>query len=198
MNHHIFLAATEKGKTLQLSYEQEHTCKVVYKPSEDGEGYVFSELWDVRPEKEYPDDHIIVPVRSVYVGPAPYEDNDVFANVIGSDPDPCPSSSWIQLFRDHGIACDQCATDGTFYDSRDPSGRTYFTDYHCGGGIKGGHVINATAASSLRPNSYVYLLPICHNHNSCCTDNTGRNGSGFFMMPESAGTAILLSGYLKK
>ena len=30
MNNHIFLPATEEGAKLNLTYEQEHTCKVVY------------------------------------------------------------------------------------------------------------------------------------------------------------------------
>lgn len=196
MNKHIFLAATEEGAKLDLTYEQEHTCKVVYKPAEDGKGYVFSELWDIRPETEYPDDHIIVPVRSVYVDKFNYQANDTFANIIDSTNDHCPDKSWIQLLISKKIDCSQCATDGYFYDSRDHSGKTYFKDYHCGGGIKGGHIINAFSASPVAKGSYVYMMPICHNHNSCCTDNTGRNGSGFFMMPRSRGQGIRLKGYL--
>lgn len=196
MNNHIFLEATEQGKTLDLTYEQEHTCKVVYKPAEDGKGYVFSELWDVRPETKYPDDHIIVPVRSVYETDFYYQTNDIFANIIYSTHDHCPASSWVQLLISKGIDCSQCVMDGTFYDSRDHTGRTYFTDYHCGGGIKGGHLINCFAAAEVSRGASVLMLPICHNHNSCCTDNTGRNGSGFYMMPRNPGKGIRLKGYL--
>lgn len=196
MNHHIFLEATEEGKALNLTFEQEHTCKVVYKPAKDGNGYVFSELWDVRPQSTYPDDHIIVPVRSVYEGTFSYRANDIFANIIGSKDDHCPASSWIQLLIDQGINCSQCVMDNTFYDSRDHTGRTYFKDYQCGNGIIGGHLINSFEADTVRKGASVLMLPICHNHNSCCTDNTGRNGSGFYMMPKKAGIGIRLKGYL--
>lgn len=196
MNNHIFLPATEEGAKLNLTYEQEHTCKVVYKPAEDGKGYVFSELWDIRPEIKYSDSYIIVPVRSVYVDKFTYRADDIFANIIHSSADHCPSNSWKQLLISHGIDCSQCATDGYFYDSKDHSGKTYFTDYQCGGEIKGGHIINSFSADTVPSGSFVYMLPICHNHNSCCTDDTGRNGSGFFMMPRSEGQGIRLRGYM--
>lgn len=198
MNQHIFLEPTESGITLELTFEQEHNCKVVYKETEDGQGYAFCGLWDNRPEAEYSDEHIIVPLRSVYDCDIPYTSRDIFANIIDSDPDHCPASSWLQLFRDHNIPCTTCVTDGTFYDSRDQTGRTYFTGLSCGGGMVGGHVINSFNAASVAQGSYVLLLPICKHHNSYCTDNTGRNGSGFFMMPRQRGYAIQLRGYLQK
>ena len=42
MNQHIFLEPTEAGIALGLTFEQEHNCKVVYKETEDGQGYAFA------------------------------------------------------------------------------------------------------------------------------------------------------------
>lgn len=198
MNRHVLFEATEEGKKLNLTFEQEHNCKLVYKETEDREGYVFTELWNMDPDEEYSDAHIIVPLRSVFAGTFLYKANDIFANIIGSTPDHRPTKSWKQLLIDHGIDCGQCVTDGYFYDSRDQSGKTYFRDFACGGDIIGGHVISGFAAKEMATGSTVLMIPICHNHNSCCTDDTRKNGSGFFMMPEKGGTGIRLTGYLRK
>ena len=196
MNKHLFMEASEEGKKLDLTYELEHLCQLVYKKSEDGKGYVFAESWN--PETDYSEEHLIVPLKSVFEGTFNYSTNDVFANVIGSTSDPCSSSSsWIQLFRDKKIKCDSCVMEDCFYDSKDKTAKTYFTDYHCGGGIIGGHVVKGTKAQTLPKGSIVYLMPICHNHNSCCTDTTGQNGSGFFMMPQTSGKGIRLKGYFQ-
>lgn len=197
MNRHVFIKATEEGEKLNLTYEQEHNCKLIYKKSDKEIEYQFYEFWDISADREYSDDYIIVPFRSAYDGLFNYTSRDIFANIIGSTSDPCPSSSWVSLLISVGINCNQCVTDGDFYDSRDHSGRTYFTDYSCGGGIVGGHVMNRFDATSVQAGFSVYLLPICHNHNSCCTDSTGRNGSGFYMMARQNGKGIRLRAYLR-
>lgn len=201
MKTHLFvntLGQTEEFKSEDFSQEVKENCKVVYAKKDDG--YYFHSLWNPDKDDQLEEDrHIIVPLHSVYGGTFNYTKNDVFSNVIGSSVDkytPDKSKSWIQLFRDKNIPCDCCVMDNTFYDSNDKSGSTYFIDYHCNGSIVGGHVINDFDAKDVSANSIVYLLPICHAHNSCCTDNTGRNGSGFFMMPEKDGKGIILRSYL--
>ena len=197
MTRQIFMNATPEGAGLDLTYEQEHNNKLVYQRDETDPGrYLFAGFWD--PEEDYPDDQLVVPLRSVFGGTAQYLNNQVFANIIGSTGDPRHGyTSWLDIFRQNGVPCGNCVTDGYFYAPYDRSGRTYFVDYRCGGGMKGGHVVDDFNNASPAAGSRVYLIPICHNHNSCCTDVTGRNGSGFFMMPRTAGTAVVLNNYLR-
>lgn len=198
MTRQIFLGSTPEGARLNLTYEQEHICKLVYKRDETNLNlYLFTGFWD--PAEEYPNDQVVVPLRSVFGGTRQYQNNQVFANIIGSTSDPRPHSctSWLDLLRQNGISCEKCVTDRYFYDPRDQSGRTYFVNYWCGGGLVGGHVVGDFENAAPAAGGTVYLIPICHNHNSCCTDKTGRNGSGFFMMPEAAGTAVVLNNYLR-
>ncbi len=200
------LPATKESAKLQLTPEMEEQCRLVYEKEEGGDRYVFCSFWDPEQKEMYEvGRHIVVPLRSVYGGIFNYQDNTVFANVLGSSSksqkDSCPSTSWIQLLMAHGISCDSCVMDECFYDSRDLSGKTYFVDknkkpYKCGGTIDGGHVICDFHAQEMPKNSSVYLLPICHLHNVSCMDDTHRNGSGFFMMPKKSGQGIVLNAYL--
>lgn len=198
-NRHVFIAATEKSGELNLTYEQEHNCKLVYKKCGDGDTYVFDSLWDTDVNRVYSKDYIIVPLRSVYEDKISYGPGENFVNVIGSDKDPIHgANSWKELLKNNGISCDSCATDSYFYDSKDHSARTYFTDYRCNGDVIGGHVIGGFDAQSVAAGMHVYLLPICSLHNVACTDRTGRNGAGFFMLTGRSGQGIRLKNYLKE
>lgn len=199
MNRHITLPSTKEGEQLKLTPEQEKLCKVVYrKHKEEDNSYVFHEIWN--PDVDYSNDYIILPVRSTFGGTTPYTPTQPFANIIGSTKDPHPpgsGSSWLDLFRANKIPCDQCVTDGYFYDQKDLKGKTYYKDYSCGGGMVGGHVVADFYNDSPKIGSTVYLIPICHNHNSCSTDYSGNPGSGFYMLPKSIGTAIILTNYFQ-
>lgn len=200
MNNHVYFKATPHGEKLELTYEQEHCCKLVYKKNPNGKGYFYHGYWNIEENVDYSDEYVIVPLRSVYAGKASYSPYDIFANVIGSDPDPRHGyNSWISLFRQKNIPCSVCATDGYFYDSGDESARMVFNNVYCNNssGIVGGHVINEFDADSVQSGGTVYLLPICKHHNSYCLDGTGKNGSGFFMMPSTYGEVIILSNYLE-
>jgi hypothetical protein len=193
MNRHILLEQTEEGKTLNLSFEQEHNCKVVYKKSEEEGKYSFNSLWE--PEHEYSDEYLIVPLRSVFDSIFDYQQNWVFANIVGSSGDPKHSyESWKALLENHGVDCSNCATDEKFYissnDMVDPS-------KHCGGIILGGHVVLGRKNESPPKGSTVYLIPICHNHNSCSTAGGSGPGTGFYMKTRTNGKAICLRSYFQ-
>jgi hypothetical protein len=200
MNKHLFLEASKKGTELQLTFQQEQQCKAVYKKHADKEGYHFHALWN--PNRDYGDEYVILPLRSVYDGTMDYDGGDVFANIIGSTDDERHGvSAWLDLFRDHGIACDSCVTDTYFYTEK-PNPETgemeevYFTDYRCGGGMVGGHVVGGESACEMPEGASVFLMPICHNHNSCCTDGSGKNGAGFYMHAAASGKAVKLKNYM--
>lgn len=200
MNRHVYMSPTESGLSLNLTHEQEHQCKVVYKKSEsDDAKYIFFELWN--PARDYSEDYIIVPLRSSFGGVEKYDSGQLFSNIIGSTYDPHPkgySGPWIDLLKAKGINCDKCVTDGYFYKPSDHSGGTYFTDYKCDTTMVGGHVLESFNNESPAEGSTVYLVPICHNHNSCTTDTSGKNGSGFYMITKSSGKAIVLENYKQR
>lgn len=65
----VYLAnapVTEQARGLGLTAEIQEQCRVVYEKDPAGEGYVFHSLW--RPEREYNEKHMIMPVGSTYAG----------------------------------------------------------------------------------------------------------------------------------
>lgn len=172
---------TEEGAKLTLTEEQEKNCRVVYRRSEeDPEHFVFAGLWN--PEAEYPDDHVIVPLRSTYKGVGDeYDEGTAFANIIDSRDDPCTEGSWIKVIRDHlpdGYDVEPCCAEkDTFYDINTD---TVMPGRQCTPGennIVGGHVIMETKTPSrVREESEVCLLPICRAH------NTGPGHGGSYYM----------------
>jgi hypothetical protein len=178
-----------------LTPEQEHNCKVVYKKSDDDEhGYYFAGLWS--PEHEYDENHIIVPLRSVYKDTDDWKAGQEFANIIGSSNDPDPYDSWIQLFRDHSIPCDKCMTDGKYWDPQNPNSTVHIVK-DCNETI-GGHVTPGRfcAKSDDIKGSDVNLVPICKRHNSSSYNRKG-NGGGFFMKLGQNTKVIILANYFQ-
>jgi hypothetical protein len=201
-NKHIYLPSTEAGKSLKLTNEQENLCKVVYKKTDDPKIYRFHDLWN--PINDYDEDCIIVPVRSVFGSVQGYASGMEFANIIGSNLDPDPSSSWLTLLTNNGIACTECVTDGNFYD---PSNNTKYDKNKSGAkcecstgssNMVGGHVLlGQTIATQVVSGGTVNLLPICKHHNSYVCGNGAGDGTGFYMKTKSAGKYILLNNYLQ-
>lgn len=191
------LPITKLCAELDLSDEINNKCRVVYKISEGKTDiYEFDSLWN--PDKNYSDEYAILPVGSVFDKIIQGNKGDMFSNVIGSSYDKLPAgySSWIDILKKNNIKCDSCMTDGYFYTMRGNEER-YFTDYHCGGKIVGGHVVGDINNPVLEEGDYVCIVPICNNHNVCCTDHTGRTGSGFYMRLKENTNVVLLKKYLQ-
>ncbi|SEJ89167.1 hypothetical protein SAMN05660742_12225 [Propionispira arboris] len=201
-NKHIYLPSTEAGESLKLTHEQEHLCKVVYKKTDDPKIYRFHDLWN--PINDYNEEYIIVPVRSVFGDTEKYVVGSIFANIIGSNLDPNPSSSWLKLLTNNGIACTECVTDGKFYD---PSNDTKYDKNKSGAkcecstgslNMVGGHVLlGQKIATQVGSGGTVNLIPICKHHNSYVCGNGTGNGTGFYMKTKSDGNCILLKNYLQ-
>lgn len=201
-NKHIYLPSTEAGESLKLTQEQEHLCKVVYKKTDDPKIYRFYDLWN--PINDYNEEYIIVPVRSVFGSFQAYKPGKEFANIIGSNLDPNPSSSWLTLLKDKNIDCTECVTDGNFYD---PSSNTKYDKNKSGAkcecstgslNMVGGHVLlGQKIATQVVSGGTVNLIPICKHHNSYVCGNGTGNGTGFYMKTRSKGECILLNNYLK-
>lgn len=189
---------TEEGAKLMLTEEQEKNCRVVYRRSEeDPEHFVFAGLWNS--EQEYPDDHVIVPLRSVYDGLSrEYNAETAFVNVLGSSKDPRPSdvTSWIDLITSKlsgYITNTCCAQRDKNYDIRTDNK----IDMKCTNGgfdVVGGHVLIGTKIPKhVGEGGKVWLLPICHAH------NTGaESGGGYYMKLGRVMKAVGLKDYLKR
>lgn len=102
INH---LPHTEFGATLKLNEEQKEMCRVVYKLSEKyPDRYVFYGLWE--PERDYPDEYVILPIQSTACTKVSRSQGHDFANLIKSTKDPkINNQSWIGLLRNNGINC---------------------------------------------------------------------------------------------
>ena len=126
---HVLLAPTEEGKKLELTYEQEHLCKIVYKKTVDDEGYAFYDFWN--PEQDITDsgEYMIVPLRSSYKGTFDYTKNTRFANVIGSKDDHSTDhKSWIQVLTSvlGPAATATCVMEDGYYFCRMTQQKPYF------------------------------------------------------------------------
>lgn len=143
---------------------------VVYRDNE------FLEVY--RPDGDYGDRDVVHPLESVYGGTAIFDYGTLFANVIGSDPDPKPAKSWIELWR-------------KAFDLPTPKDCASL-DYHgfdCGDDILGGHIILGTKAAKVTTGSDgVYIIPICKQHN-----NDDRVG----MAVVTNGGAVWLKRYMQ-
>lgn len=200
INH---LPHTEFGASLNLNEEQEKMCKVVYKLSEKyPDRYIFHELWN--PEKDYSDEYVILPVRSIDAQkisrPAGYE----FSNIVDSKNDPkVGEKSWLELLRNNGIACDCCKTDGNFYNPND--GTAFKTKkngepLNCSNNIVGGHVYPGryNVKFDKKDHETVELVPICSHHNTYSLGDGNGTGKGFFMKLGQSMNILQLINYLNR
>ena len=192
MNRHVFIETPDVENGLELTLEQEHMCKVVYKKdtTNSDDGYFFHSLWN--PEQDYDDEHIIVPLRSTDARVVTWEAGTEFANVIDSTYDPkrvngYENKYWKELYGLMTGECNtQCATDRVFYDSvtREPK-----TGKSCKKPIVGGHVIRGQNACKIAAGSNeVFILPICQSHNS---------SKGIFMRLSRPRQVVCLQGYMQ-
>lgn len=209
---------TDEGAKLELTQEQEEFCRAVYKLDEEG-GAAFAGFWN--PDKEYSDEYIIMPLRSVYNGIEDIEANTCFANVIGSTGDPLPQGyeclSWMKLWVDKANGKkyrSECCTDSAFYYSgtrqETKCENVYYdveesprkwkkckTEAKCKFGLNGGHVIKGTESATEPKGGNVYILPICILHNRAHLGNR-KWGQGYYMKTSEPITAVKLTGYFQK
>lgn len=131
----------------ELAAEHYQNLLVVYRDNE------FLEMY--RPGGTYGDRDVVHSLDSVYGGIALFPYDTRFANVIGSDPDHKPASSWIELWRRaFNMPTPQwCAS-------------LHYQNFDCGTTIVGGHILLGTQATRV-PAGYdgVYIMPICDSHN---------------------------------
>lgn len=198
---HVLLPPTEEGKKLELTYEQEHLCKIVYKKTEDGEGYAFYGLWDPEQDITDPGEYIVAPLRSSYKGTFDYPKNASFANVIGSKDDHSSDhKSWIQVLTNilGPAATATCVMEDGYYlpnDTTETLLREKGEKHFCRGIMVGGHVIEGTVSHDLPKNSDAHILPICNRHNTYNKIN-GETGQGYYMKTKAEGSGIVVSGYI--
>ena len=153
----LIQAGLEAGLTVivktpppELSEAEKDDLTFVY---EEGK---FKEIYN--PEHEYDERHTFGTIESTWGGEVYFNHGENFANVIGSSGDRhIAGKTWIALWRDQfGIQNPTCtslnwASGGWF---------------NCGGMIVGGHVITGQHATRVPYGvNYVYIMPICHNHN---------------------------------
>ncbi|MCM1166894.1 MAG: hypothetical protein NC299_14440 [Lachnospiraceae bacterium] len=208
---------SEESANLVLTEEQEKNCRVVYKLSEDenDRGAYFAGLWE--PDKTYSDEYVILPLKAtggdvVTLFPNSYfAPVKSFANVIGSSNDQIPpntADSWIawwkKLTKNNNPSC---CTDGNFYYINNKGIECKFNKINvqnnevnakCSteGYINGGHIIiNAKSAATALPNSSVYIVPLCTNHNIGYAGDCSW-GEGFYMKLKENTPAVKLKGYL--
>ena len=190
MNKHIFLEPTLLGAKLNLTHEQEHMCKVVYKKDPEGDGHFFDSLWDASGETLYNDDYIIVPLRSTFSRKFDIVAGWTFANIIGSSFDPRPCHAWIDLLRSNQCIANRCITDGRFY----LTATNLHDDQHfCNTSFVGGHVIDGVRPLSANKGGEVKLVSICQKHN--VTGNGVVNPH--YMVSQVNGKGAILANYLK-
>lgn len=206
MNHFINLPPTKASAMLNLSDEIADMHRIVYETTDDGEGYVFSGIYD--PEIEYRDNSIIVPLNSVFLKTDNWLQGTEFANVLGSSNDKGhyhgKSKSWKEIYQALKLPW-MPYEDGKFYDSvydyelTDP-------EFTCSIGPNdpyGGHVVKGTTPKRLPAgiNVEVYIVPICHSHNSKCVNHssaTPGQGNGFYMKMKNSQKVVLMTSYLSE
>ncbi len=221
MARHLFRNATPEGEKLRLTYAQEHTMKVVYRKDETKPGrYVFAGIWNPAKDGEYPDDHVVAPFRSVFVGMKQYNIGEKFANLIGSskdepplkpeapgdsDPDRARYASWKAFLEAKGVDCSRCVTDGNFYNPVDDTAFDDVGTHTCtaddADNVVGGHVRTGTANQEPEEGEgNILLIPICQCHNTkkrLDTVSPKRTGVGFYMKTRLGGNAVEMNKFLQ-
>lgn len=164
----------------------------VYIPDENGDFQYLSPYAD---GDKYPDSAVAVPVESTVDEVEYFGAGQKFANVIGSSQDKRhEGTSWIDVYKKHAgpLFARSCCTDGQFYGWHEkPLPR-------CEGGnnVLGGHIIKGTAAGRVGAGGRgLYILPICHKHNTCSCGY--EVGTGFYMMTRYRVPALKLKNYLR-
>lgn len=159
---HINPPYTLMGAKMELTDEQKKNCKVLYKHLGDGL-YEFAGLYNPDiPDEDYPDDIVVLPIRSIFNSVQMLRANTRIWNVVGSTNDhrPVEYDSWIDMWEEkvneagYGDVAREC-----YVRERDRA--------TCNGNIIGGHVV-VDQKLLIPPRSadgVVYLVPICRRHN---------------------------------
>ena len=205
-----YMESTAESKKIHFSEEILDNCRLVYRLNHDKNVWEFYAFWDS--EVHYDDDDIIVPVQSGLSGTVEVDKNTPFVNVIGSTRDPRPKiyKSWIDVIRQaYNLTGGKynpeiCCTDGKYYD---PCTHGEIQGGTChNNSIVGGHVlIDTMTPRSVEEGSYVYLLPICNNHNTSKYNPQSRNwdrnvntGTVYYMKTACDTLAIQLCKYMQR
>ncbi len=171
---------------------------IVYKLSEDGEGYELYEPYDesnVSVDKYDDGDYVAIPMSATGYNVVNFHKGDIIKNICGSTGDLPPrgqGSAWIRVLRNQNCTVNGCCTDGKFYDERTGS---VLLDSPCNHDLVGGHiVIGRNADPNVRRNGTAYMLAICKNHN---TSHIGKNGPGlgYYMIVGRECRGLELIGY---
>lgn len=207
MKYLLELPPTAEALALEPDWSEiDAELQIVYKKAPGSDNYVFAGEYfpdndGISPEE----DAIIVPVSSVYVGTTTWNANDEFSNLLGSSDDKPHdignvTSTWHKLADKANIPWLCHAERNKFYDCFSGSqvtnsgGKTYA----CDTSYVGGHVHKGRMPGTENDYSTIYVLPICHNHNSMCVNHGGTtpgNGNGFFMRLDHNTPVLKMTGY---
>lgn len=208
MKYLLNLPPTPEAQALNVDWNRlDQELQLVYKLDQESRDYIFAGEYDTEADDIEDDENaIIVPVSSTYIGPILWSANTVFSNILSSSGDTPhdqqgKSTSWHNLATAAGIAWNCHAQQNVFYDcfTGQQVANTPQKTYACDNTIVGGHVMPVQRPSTVARNSIVYVLPICHNHNSMGINHNGQtpgNGNGFFMRTNANTAVIQLKGYM--
>ena len=208
MKYLLNLPPTQEAQALNVDWNRlDQELQLVYKLDQGSQDYIFAGEYDTEADGiEDDEEAIIVPVSSTYIGPIIWSANTIFSNILSSSGDTPhdqqgKSTSWHNLATAAGIAWNCHAQQNVFYDcfTGQQVANTPQKTYACDNTIVGGHVMPVQRPSTVARNSIVYVLPICHNHNSMGINHNGQtpgNGNGFFMRTNANTAVIQLKGYM--
>ena len=208
MKYLLNLPPTQEAQALNVDWNRlDQELQLVYKLDQGSQDYIFAGEYDTEADGiEDDEEAIIVPVSSTYIGPIIWSANTIFSNILSSSGDTPhdqqgKSTSWHNLATAAGIAWNCHAQQNVFYDcfTGQQVANTPQKTYACDNTIVGGHVMPVQRPSTVARNSIVYVLPICHNHNSMGINHNGQtpgNGNGFFLRTNANTAVIQLKGYM--
>lgn len=212
----VNLPPTEFGA--KLDFNSNEDLRVVYRPSEQvPDSYEFHDLW--YPEQNYPDGYVAVPFESVFDNIKEFPKDTEFVNVVNSTKDPKPINpateepydSWRNLMK-HKITnfttC--CAVRNEIYNptngnkiggfSCTNNGKEYYDqDFKKSIWMQGAHVLmNTRVLVTPSVTDYVYILPLCVEHNIHKINASLHPGTGYFMRLERKQKVIRLTGFIPR
>ncbi len=175
---HINLSYTLQGIKAVITAEQEETCKVLYKNTED-DLYEFAGFYDPDiSDKDYPDGLIALSVRSVlrdvrYLAPG----TNVW-NVVGSTGDPWYNNfhpNWLQIWEDELKAKNYPHVRKCYVKN---SAAITCNDPLCGGHM----VLTNNTSPVIGSDNTVYIVPICNAHNNWKNTNMMNISEGVYAL----------------
>ena len=195
-----FLKRFRSPDNADMRYSEDQPY-IVYKLSEDGEGYELYEPYDeanVVADSYADGDYVAIPLSSTGCQQVTFRKDEIIKNVKGSSGDDWQGhrANWIQLLRYYGCTVNGCCTNGHIYtlplgiDIANVCNPTARRD------LVGGHVVKGQNTDpAVLPNGEVYLLSICSTHNA--KHGEGGTGLGYYMKVRETCTGLRLYGYLR-